>query len=864
MRIPKRFVSAHSHTGFSPFDGLGFPNEHFEFAERNGLDGMGITEHGQFNSYCHAQLFIEEWQKKGKQFKYLPGIEAYFHPDLQQWARDKALNEELAADAKLAEKERKKALASIETVVTRQTDGEDETIGVETNNALTLENEEESKSAKHFSPVNRRHHLVLLPRNEQGLQQLFHLTSRSYMEGFYRFPRIDLRMIKEVVTKGNVVAQSACIGGLPAFNIFRTLEKVRFDDMTPALLDDPSIMEQCVTAVGNAYDMMVDAFGAEWFYLELQFNRLPAQDLVNRAMIEFARRNGVTDRLTAAADSHYYNPDVWKEREIYKKLAYLNYTSYDPNALPKSKDELKCELYPKNAGQMWDEYLKAKERHPFYDAAHDDVVCDAIERSWSIAHEVIGDIKPDRTIKLPKRTPEGKTSIRYLTELCVAGMKKRGLYEGVEYKERLKEELQVIDHLGMADYFITLARILELGREVALIGPGRGSGAGSLVNYVLYITDLDPIRWDLPFARFLSVYRQGMADVDTDVSDRDSILDVMRAEFGFENVVPISNYNTTKLKSLTKDIAKFYGIDFQEANQATQTVETEVRKAITKEGDDKNLFQLIYDDAMSFHCVKSKEPNARPICAGCTDECKRPVSPSYRGFIERHPQVGESIKVLFRQNRSLGRHAGGVLVCDDLPKKMPLITSKGEPQSPWVEGVQYKHLEKIGSFVKFDVLGLATLRFIERTIYQILKRKEGIANPTFKDVRRWFDEHMLVDKIDLNDQRVYKHVYEEARWAGVFQCVDKASQVSMSDGSTRAICDVKEGDRVMTWNEEQRCFTDKRVINVFDQGAKECVELTFDSGKTLVCTVDHPVRTNRGWVPAGDLTEDDEITEFTC
>jgi DNA polymerase-3 subunit alpha len=163
------------------------------------------------------------------------------------------------------------------------------------------------------------------------------------------------------------------------------------------------------------------------------------------------------------------------------------------------------------------------------------------------------------------------------------------------------------------------------------------SGAGSLINYILDITDLDPIEWDLPFGRFLSIYRVGLPDVDTDVSDRDKILDVMREQFGNTNVVPISNYNTTKLKSLTKDISKFYGLPFDEVNIATATVEQDVRKAVTKHGDDKNLFVLTYDEAMLY-------------------------SKSYREFIEKYPQVGESIKVLFKQNRSLGRHAGGVLL----------------------------------------------------------------------------------------------------------------------------------------------------------------------------------------------------------
>jgi len=764
MKFPKKFVSLHNHTTFSPHDGLGYPNEHFEFAKSNGLDAHAITEHGNFNSYAHSQLFVEEWKKKGIDFKYLPGIEAYFHPDLTEWQREKDAHNIAKQNKKDAKKLNEKHFKDVQTIITPISDSDDETLSVEMTNALTIENEEESKTLKHFNPLNRRHHLVLLPKNEEGLQQLFHLTSMSFIKGYYRFPRVDVKMIKEIVKKGNVVAQSACIAGLPAFNIFRELQKYKFDELTPSLLDDSTVLDKCVIAVGNAYEMMVDTFGKENYFLELQFNKLPAQDVVNRAIIEFAKRNGVTGQLTSAADSHYYNPDVWKERELYKKLGFMNYKEYSADSLPKSKDELKCELYPKNATQMWDEYLSAKDRYSFYDESHDEIICDAIERSHDIAHNIIGNIKPDRSVKLPKKlVPIGQTPIQYLTRLCIEGLKKHGFDKNKVYVERLKEELGIIKDLNVAEYFITLAKILDLARDVTLLGPARGSGGGSLVNYVLYITDLDPIRWDLPFARFMSRYRVGLPDIDCDLGDRDKVLDVMREEFGYNNVVPISNYNTTKIKSLTKDVSKFYGIPFEEVNAATMTVEQDVRKATQKQGDDKNLFVLTYTEAMKY-------------------------SKSYSSFIEKHPEVGESIVVLFKQNRSLGRHAGGVLVCDDLETKMPLITSKGEPQSPWVEGVQWKHLEKIGNFVKYDLLGLETLRLIERTISLILKQ-EGIENPSFADVRKWFDEHMKVDKIDLLDQDTFK-VYSDGKWCGIFQGSSFGAQRFFEKAKPKSIIDI--------------------------------------------------------------------------
>lgn len=695
-RKPNRFVGLHNHTTFSAFDGLGYPDEHINWCIENGLDGYAITEHGNFNSYAHAQLYVEKLNASGKNFKYIPGVEAYFHPDLAQWKRDKELAEEAATNKKAAAKLQKEQ-EKLQTKIVAKIDESDEIEEIEMTNALTIENEEETKSNKFFNPVNRRHHLVLLPKNQAGLLSLFAASSKAYIEGFYRFPRMDLKILREAAKDGNVIASSACLGGISSWSVFQELQQIKFENLDQSLLDDTALLQRCIGAIGNTYDMMVDALGVENYYLELQFNKLPAQNLVNRAIIEFAKRNGITQQLIVTGDAHYYRPELWKERELYKKLGFMNYKAYNPDSLPKSRDDLKCELYPKNAAQTWEEYKRSKVGTEFYD---DDLVADAIERTHDIAHSVIGLVEPDRTPKFPtkKLIPPDTTSFKHLVELCKEGMRKRGLTEKQEYVERLREELGVIKVMKNADYFISYQKIMDLARRVCLTGPARGSAGGCLVAYVLYITDLDPIKWNLPFSRFLSVYRKGAPDIDSDLSDRDKVLDQLRNFFGFENVVPISNYNTMKVKSLLKDTSKFYGIPFEEVNAATKTVEQDVRRATTKHGDDKNLFVLTYDDALKH-------------------------SPSFKAFIDKYPSVGESMNVLFKQNRSLGRHAGGVLIADDLPVKMPLITSGGEPQTPWVEGVGYKHLEYIGNFIKYDLLGLETLRLIERSIELILQKE---------------------------------------------------------------------------------------------------------------------------------------------
>lgn len=680
------------------FDGLGPPQQHIDFVMKNGMDAWALTDHGHMNGFAQAYLYAEKLHKAGKNFKYIPGVEAYVHPDLNQWRADKLRLDEISADAKKAKAEAKKNKEKIKTEIKEEEISDD--IVDTTNNALTIENEDETKSNKIFNPINRRHHLVMLPKTSRGLQKLFKLVSKGYLDGFYRFPRIDLGMIKEVDNgEGDLILSSACIGGHIAWEVFNQLREFKFEDLNASILDDQSILNKLMTSIGNTYEMYVDAVGKENYFLELQFNKLPSQDVVNRAIIEFAKKEGITKQLVATADSHYPGPDLWYHREMYKKLGYLNYTNIGPESLPKSKDDLKADLYPKNAEQMWDEYLASKSRQSYYDSANcDQIVSDAIERSHDIAHHMIGNIEYDKSYKYPsKAVPQGKTAMQILVEKCKQGLRKKGLDQNQEYIDRLKYELSVIKKLDNANYFVTLARALELSREVCLLGVARGSSGGSLVAYLLTITDLDPIKYKCQFERFLSITRVGMADIDVDVGDRDAVIDVLRKEFGYNNVIPISNYNQFKVKSLIKDLARFYGIPYEEVNEATKTVEQEVRKATQKHGDDKNLFVLTFDDAMKY-------------------------SPSFSSFIEKHPQIAESMNVLFKEQRSLGRHAGGVCILDNGPEDLPLIVNGGEPQTPWVEGTGGKQLEPLGT-IKYDILGLETMRLISDTVKRILNSK---------------------------------------------------------------------------------------------------------------------------------------------
>ena len=218
MKYPSKFFGLHSHSGFSTFDGLGYPQEHINFCLENGLDGWSLTDHGHMNGFAHAYLHAEKLRKAGANLKFIPGCEMYVHPDLDLWRAQYEIK-------KAAKKGDKSAIHAI-------LDANDETLLLDTESAnLTVENEEESKSTKFYDPIKRRHHLVVLPKTSEGLRRLFGLISKGYMEGFYRFPRVDYSMLKEAAQGGHLMVSTACIGGPLAYEAFSRLQGYEFEKL---------------------------------------------------------------------------------------------------------------------------------------------------------------------------------------------------------------------------------------------------------------------------------------------------------------------------------------------------------------------------------------------------------------------------------------------------------------------------------------------------------------------------------------------------------------------------------------------------------------------------------------------------------
>jgi len=717
--VPKHFAGLHAHDGSSVYDGLGYPDEHIDFVLQNEMNAFALTNHGHMNSAAHAHNYSKKLKNKGVNYRHIYGCECYFVDSLDEWSQDYHEHRE----AVRLEREAKKKVALVDT-------GDE-------NEGLVIENEAESKNERGSYPAwKRRYHLVVLAKNYKGLQNLFRLVKRSYKEGFYRFPRIDYKMLKE--HSEGLIVSTACVGGRPSGHIYQSFEGKKFDELTPDLVDDPAVLNSIMRKLENMTDRFVDAVGEENFFLEVQFNDLVAQNLTNRCLIELSKRTGIP--LLATADSHYCNPDMWEAREMYKLLGRMGSRGAEMPKIPK-KEDLKCELYPKNAKQMWDEFGKSYGKYDFYKGS-EDVVREAIERSHGIAWDMCEEVWFDGSAKLPNfGTPE-KPAFTQLVEQVKQGMIKEELHDKPEYIERIREEMSVIKQLGFENYFLTLTKVFEKSQHRTLLGPGRGSGGGSLVNYVLGITHIDPIKYGLLFERFLGIHKASWPDIDSDVGDRDVLIDVSRDLFGDDAVIPVSNFNTLKLKSLIKDIGKFYGIPFDEINALTGPLEREVMHRAMGDHEERSTYVLTHEDCLKY-------------------------SDAYLEFMSKYPKIAEHVQTLFMEPRSIGRHAGGVLVCPDIESHMPVIKVRGELQTPWSEGMNWRHLEENG-FLKFDFLGLATLKMVEDSIRLIL-RNQGVENPTFDQINEFFDAHLNSRFNAMDDQKVWKYVYHGGRFVQIFQ-----------------------------------------------------------------------------------------------
>ena len=486
-------------------------------------------------------------------------------------------------------------------------------------------------------PKEYNNHLILLAMNNQGYRNLCKLVSLGYMEGFYYKPRIDKDLLREL--NGGLIALSACLQG-------EVSQALNYGNYEKAKL----ATEQYASIFGDRY------------YIEIQDNKLPEQEKVNRLLVELAK--DVSIPVVATNDCHYGERADFHAHDVLL-CVQTGKTVDEENRLKLDTDE----LYLKSAEEM----VRGFDWCP-----------GAVERTLEIADRCNLEIEFGK-YHFPTFTPPKEISLDdYLDELSYAGLNER--LEGVtdpevrkSYLERLEYELRVIKDMQFPGYFLVVADFINYAKRNGIpVGPGRGSSAGSLVAYALRITDLDPIRHVLLFERFLNPERKSMPDIDVDfcIRGRAQVIQYVKDKYGADRVAQIATFGTLKAKAAIKDVGRALGFSFADADAIAKLIPA------PKQGFDHSLTEAMRMEPRLPELIKS-DPRVKTLM----DHALR-----LEGLV-RHAST----------------HAAGVVLSNlPLVDHCPLFVDK---EGGIVTQYEMTWVEKIG-LVKFDFLGLKTLTLL--------------------------------------------------------------------------------------------------------------------------------------------------------
>ena len=543
----------------------------------------------------------------------------------------------------------------------------------------------------------RYYHLVLLAENDEGYHNLMKIVSRGFTEGYYYKPRVDMEVLKEF-HKG-IIVLSACLAGEVQKNILRGM----YDEGKKA-----------------AYRYQ-EIFGKGNFFLELQDHGLQEQKLVNQSLLRMSKETGID--LVATNDIHYTYAEDEKPHDMLlciqtgKKLSDENRMRYEGGQYYiKSEEEMK-ELFP---------YAQ-----------------EALENTQKIADRCHVEIEFGVT-KLPKYdVPEGFTSWEYLNYLCQEGMKKRYPEGGDELKERLEYELSVIKSMGYVDYFLIVWDFIKYAKDHdIMVGPGRGSAAGSIVAYCLEITSIDPIRYQLLFERFLNPERVSMPDIDVDFcfERRQEVIDYVVEKYGTDRVVQIVTFGTMAAKGVVRDVGRVMDLPYAFVDGIAKMIPREPGVNITLN--------------------RALEMN-----------------PDLRKLYQEDEQVHDLIDMSKRLEglpRHTSMHAAGVVISQkSIDEYVPLsLGSDGSITTQFTMTT----LEELG-LLKMDFLGLRTL-----TVIQDAARLAGESSGAAVDL----------EKIDYDDKKVLGSI-GTGRTDGIFQLESGGMKSFMKELKPQNLEDVIAG-----------------------------------------------------------------------
>ena len=540
----------------------------------------------------------------------------------------------------------------------------------------------------------RYYHLILLAENNTGYHNLMKIVSAGFTEGYYYKPRVD----KETLSRYHegVIAASACLAG----EVARFIQKNMYEEAKEAAASYLKI------------------FGKGNYFLELQDHGIPEQKVVNQALLRISRELDIP--LIATNDVHYtYAADANAHDLLLciqtgKKVSDEDRLRYEGGQFyVKSEDEMKA-LFP--------------------------YAPEALENTQKIADRCNVEIEFGRS-RLPHfEVPEGYDSWTYLRKLCYDGLEKR--YPGYkdDIKQRLEYELDTIKTMGFVDYFLIVSDFIHYAKSNGFyVGPGRGSAAGSIVSYCLEITNIDPIKCQLLFERFLNPERVTMPDIDVDFDEhRPDVIDYVVNKYGKDKVVQIVTFGTLKAKGVVRDVGRVLDLNYSYCDNIAKAIPNVLDITLQKALDMGGELKKIYDS----------DPQAKDLI----DMAMRLEG------LPRHSSM----------------HAAGVVICPDSADELvPLARgSDGTIVTQYVATT----LEELG-LLKMDFLGLRNLEVIKEAIRNVRKNTGRVID---------------VDKLDYNDEKVYEYI-GTGRTDGIFQLESSGMKSFMKELRPKNLEDVIAG-----------------------------------------------------------------------
>lgn len=584
-----------------------------------------------------------------------------------------------------------------------------------------------------------RYHQLLLAKNPTGYKNLAKLCSLGYMEGLYgKYPRITKELIDKY--KEGLIATTCCIGAIVPKTILKKGEEA-----------------------GEAeFKWWLDRFGED-YYVELQRHEIPDQIKANEVLVKLARKYNV--KIIASNDSHYVDRDDWVAHDI---LLCVN--TGEKQSTPSMKEFNDDEAMPKNTRfAFFSDQFYFKNTQEMTTLFHD--LPEAIDNTNEIVDKV-ETLKLKRDILLPnfpipqefqQHTDDVLNQWEYLKHLTYEGAKKRYVDITPDVQERLDFELFTIRTMGFAGYFLIVADFIKAGRDLGvMVGPGRGSAAGSAVAYCIGITNIDPIKYNLLFERFLNPDRKSMPDIDTDFDDegRQRVIDYVVDKYGKQQVAAIVTYGTMAAKSAIKDVSRVMDLPLNDANALAKLVPDKPTYNMTL----KRIFEDPIDGpgGLSNLITPDEVENVRRMRA--LESGDQNVGRVMKLIdTEKVQNVLQQARRLEGTVRNTGVHAAGIIIApDDLSNIVPVSTSKDT--NLIITQYEGKVIEDAG-VIKMDFLGLRNLTIIKECL-RLIKQNHG--------------REIDIDSIPLDDPKPYE-LFQRGETNAIFQFESDGMKKYMKD-----------------------------------------------------------------------------------